>query len=115
MGVLGVKANPVDLGKAKTVGQKFLGQKLNKELKDNDLQLVYSGMSSRNEACFYVFNAGETGFVMVSADDQFRPIVGYSDKGPFATENMSPELRFYLDKIIEARTSRNAVIFQDVA
>ena len=115
IGVLGVKANPVDLEKAKMAGQRFLGQKLNKELKNSDLQLVYSGMASRNEACFYVFNAGETGFVIVSADDRFRPIVGYSDEGPFATENMSPELRFYLDKIIEARTSRNAVIFQDVA
>ena len=72
-------------------------------------------MSSRDEVCFYAFNVGQEGFVIVSADDRFRPIVGYSDEGPFATENPSPELMFYLDRIIEARTSRNAVVFDNTA
>ena len=105
--------NPVDLGKAKTIGQKFACAKFNKELKSNDLSLVYTGTTHRGEACFYVFNTGEQGFVIVSADDRFRPIVGYSDESSFKTENMSPELAFYLDKIVEARTSPNAVIFDD--
>ena len=106
-------ANPVDWKKAKIVGQKFACVKINNEINTNDLQLVYTGTSQRGEACFYVFNAGTTGFVIVSADDRFRPIVGYSDEGTFDTENMSPELVFYLDKIIEARTSRNAVRFDN--
>ena len=113
MGLNSLNANPVDLGKAKNIGQKFACAKINNELSSNDLQLVYTGASQRGEACFYVFNAGTTGFVIVSADDRFRPIVGYSNEGTFATENMSPELSFYLDKIIEARTSRNAVLFDD--
>ena len=108
-----LNANPVDLGKAKTIGQKFACAKFNKELKSNDLSLVYTGTTHRGEACFYVFNTGEQGFVIVSADDRFRPIVGYSDESLFETENMSPELAFYLDKIVEARTSPNAVIFDD--
>ena len=106
-------ANPIDWEKAKIVGQKFACVKINNEINTNDLQLVYTGTSQRGEACFYVFNAGTTGFVIVSADDRFRPIVGYSDEGTFDTENMSPELVFYLDKIIEARTSRNAVRFDN--
>ena len=106
-------ANPIDWEKAKIVGQKFACVKINNEINTNDLQLVYTGTSQRGEACFYVFNAGTTGFVIVSADDRFRPIVGYSDEGTFDTENMSPELAFYLDKIIEARTSRNAVRFDN--
>ena len=109
-----LNANPIDMEKAKTIGQKFTSTKFNNNLlENNDLQLVYTGTSQRGEACFYVFNVGETGFVIVSADDRFRPIVGYSDEGTFATENMSPELVFYLDKIIEARTSRNAVLFDN--
>ncbi len=108
-------ANPVDLEKAKAIGQNFVCANFNNDLKSNDLQLVYTGVSNRDEVCFYVFNSGTTGFVIVSADDRFRPIVGYSDEGPFETENMSPELAFYLDKIIEARTSRNAVLFDDTA
>ena len=113
LGLNSLNANPVDREKAKNIGQKFACVKINNELSSNDLELVYTGTSQRGEACFYVFNAGTTGFVIVSADDRFRPIVGYSNEGTFATENMSPELVFYLDKIIEARTSRNAVLFDD--
>jgi len=116
LGLNYLNANPVDWEKAKTIGQQFACAKFdNNLLEANDLQLVYTGTSQRGEACFYVFNVGETGFVIVSADDRFRPIVGYSDEGTFATENMSPELAFYLEKIIEARTSRNAVLFDNTA
>ena len=115
MGLNSLNANPIDWGKAKNIGQKFACAKINDEIKGNDLQLVYTGASQRGETCFYVFNVGTTGFVIVSADDRFRPIVGYSNEGTFATENMSPELAFYLDKIIEARTSRNAVLFDNTA
>ena len=108
-------ANPIDTEKAKHIGQKFVLANFDNEMKNCNLQLVYTGVSSRNEACFYVFNADQQGFVIVSADDRFRPIVGYSDEGPFATENPSPELMFYLDRIIEARTSRNAVLIDNTA
>ena len=110
-----LQARPVDVEKAKAVGQKFVCANFNNELKSNELQLVYTGLSNRSEACFYAFNVGQEGFVIVSADDRFRPIVGYSDEGPFATENRSPELDFYLEKIIEARTSSNAVLFVNTA
>ena len=109
-GMTALNARPVDASKAKNIGQKFVSANLNKNLDSNDLQLVYTGLSDRSEVCFYAFNVGQEGFVIVSADDRFRPIVGYSDEGPFETENMSPELEFYLGKIIEARTSRAAVL-----
>lgn len=110
-----MNANPVSMEKAKAIGQKFASEKLNSKLTTDDLKLVYTGVSDRNEACFYTFNVGSEGFVIVSADDRFRPIVGYSNEGTFSAENMSPELRFYLDKIIEARTSPNAVMFDNTA
>ena len=93
-----LNARPVDVARAKEIGQKFAQANFNNYSRSNELQLVYTGASSRGEACFYAFNAGDDGFVIVSADDRFRPIVGYSDEGPFATENMSPELAFYLGK-----------------
>ena len=109
-GMTALNAHPIDASKAKNIGQKFVSANFNTISKTNDLQLVYTGTSDRNEACFYAFNVGQEGFVIVSADDRFRPIVGYSNEGPFETENMSPELEFYLSKIIEARTSRAAVL-----
>ena len=76
LGISYLNANPVDLEKAKTIGQKFIFTKIDNHLECNDLQLVYTGNSQRGEPCFYVFNAGTTGFVIISADDRFRPIVG---------------------------------------
>ena len=110
-----LQARPISMEQAKAVGQQFVRANFHNEMKSNELQLVYTGLSNRNEACFYAFNVGQEGFVIVSADDRFRPIVGYSDEGPFATENPSPELMFYLEKIVEARTSRNAVLFDNTA
>ena len=107
------QALPVDQKTAKSVGEKFVRANFEAKSESPDLQLVYTGQSNRNETCFYVFNSGKEGFVIVSADDRFRPIVGYSDEGPFETENMSPELEFYLGKIIEARTSPEVVLFDD--
>ena len=112
-GITALNANPIDLGKAKSIGRNFISEKFEFKSENLDLQWVYTGTNSRNEACFYVFNVNDEGFVIVSADDRFRPIVGYSDKGTFATENMSPELAFYLDRIIEARSNCNAVFFDD--
>ena len=110
-----LNARPVTLERAKAVGQSFVRANFETLRQNKDLQWVYTGSSQRGEDCFYVFNVGDDGFVIVSADDRFRPIVGYSDEGPFATENRSPELSFYLEKIIEARTSRNAVLFENTA
>ena len=109
-GVITMQARPVDVETAKNAGRNFLGVRLETQRQNIDLQLVYTGVSDRGEPCFYVFNSGRDGFVAVSADDRFRPIVGYSVEGPFETENMSPELKYYLGTIIEARTSRNAVL-----
>ena len=115
LGMTSLNARPVDVAQAKQIGQRFVCANFNNIQENNALELVYTGVSTRGEACFYAFNHGETGFVIVSADDRFRPIVGYSDEGPFETENMSPELAFYLEKIIEARTSRNAVLIDNTA
>ena len=108
-----LNARPVDVERAKAVGQMFMGNHLQTRSEALDLQLAYTATTSRDEACFYVFNIGNEGFVIVSADDRFRPIVGYSDEGSFATENRSPELDYYLGNLIKTRTSRNVVLFED--
>ena len=115
LGVTALNARPIDAAQARQIGQRFICANFNNYQENNALEQVYTGTSTRGEACFYVFNAGTTGFVIVSADDRFRPIVGYSDEGPFETENPSPELMFYLDRIIEARTNRNAVLIDNTA
>ena len=70
-----VQANPVSVSQAKYVGQQFVQANFELSRQSQDLALVYTGTSTRGEACFYVFNVGNDGFVMVSADDYYRPII----------------------------------------
>ena len=107
LGIGMVHAKPVDLSQAKYVGQQFVQAKFEQSRQSNDLTLVYTGTSYRGEACFYVFNVGDHGYVMVSADDYFRPILGYSMEGVFPVDNMPDGLRYLLDAVIDGRTGRS--------
>ena len=100
-----VQANPVSLSQAKYVGQQFVQANF-EQSRQSDLMLVYTGTSARGEVCFYVFNVGDKGFVMVSADDVFRPIVGYSDEGSFDAQNINPELAYMLDELTSYRSGK---------
>ena len=51
-----VQANPVSLSQAKYVGQQFVQANFEQSRQIEDLTLVYTGTSTRGEACFYVFN-----------------------------------------------------------
>ena len=105
LGIGMVQANPVSVDQAKSVGQMFVQANFEQSRQSQDLTLVYTGTSNRGEACFYVFNVGEQGFVMVSADDFYRPIIGYSHEHNFDS-NINPELGYMLNKLIAYRSGR---------
>ena len=52
LGITTLSARPVDVERAKAIGQKFVSAHFNNIQKDNELQLVYTGVSNRGEACF---------------------------------------------------------------
>lgn len=83
-------ANPVDLNRAKELGQKFVAA--NFEQNSSSLELVYTENSELGEPCFYIFNVSNHGFVMVSADDCAHPILGYSEESVFDVNNIVPGL-----------------------
>ena len=105
LGIGMVHANPVNVSQAKYVGQQFVQANFEQSRQSDDLTLVYTGTSTRGEACFYVFNVGDNGFVMVSADDFYRPIVGYSKERNFDV-NINPELAYMLNRLIDSRTEK---------
>ena len=90
-------ANPVDVATAKRVGQGFAQTALQVSSRTSELQLVAV------QDQYYVFNVGDAGFVIVSSDDRFRPIVGYSEEGVFPVDNPSPEMMYYLGSLSENR------------
>lgn len=110
-----VQANPVSQSQAKYVGQQFVQARFEQSRQSSDLNLVYTGTSYRGETCFYVYNVGDNGFVIVSADDYFRPILGYSMEGIFPVDNMPDGLRYRLNAIIDGRTGRSGNPSPEVA
>ncbi len=90
-------ANPVDQAMARKAGAGFAQSTFSTVMRSDQMDLV------KATDAYYVFNIGQTGFVIISADDSFRPIVGYSDEGTFPTENPSPEMMYYLDNLSQER------------
>ncbi len=96
-------AGPVDVEMAKDFGHKFV--KANFMQKEgNVLDLVYTMKTEAGKPCFYVFNVSDYGFIMVSATDAVRPILGYSEDGIFETENIAPGLGFMMEDYQESIT-----------
>ena len=82
--VSGLQAKSVDVNTAKSLGIKFM--KANTEIKTGVAELTYTAYTDRGEACFYVFAVQPKGFVIVSADDRAKPILGYSTESNFTPQ-----------------------------
>lgn len=54
----------------------------------------------------YVFNSGDKGFIVTSADDRLPALLGYSDKGAFDLATAPPALKWWLEEY-----TREAVYF----
>ena len=107
-----VQARPVDQETAKRLGQSFVVSNFELNRQSTELSLVQTGLSNRGEACYYIYNVGQTGFVIMAADDHYRPIIGYSEEGIFDVNNMAPALSYYLEcvrqGVIEASQALSA-------
>jgi hypothetical protein len=94
-------ANPVDDSTAKLVGKNFLLYKSNSNVFTTigNLTLTYKATDSTNtRVLFYVFNIDNPkGFVIVSGDDNVKPILGYSDKANFLVDQMPIQLTEWFD------------------
>ena len=97
LAISNLMANPVGQATARKAAQGFVKTAFAETSRSDAMELV------QNTDAFYVFNVGQTGFVIISADDNFRPVVGYSDEGVFPTENPSPEMMYYLNSLSRGR------------
>ncbi len=95
-------ANPVDEATAKTIGTNFLFTKTNSNKLGaiSNLYLVYTAIDSLNSPknpSFYIFNTSPSkGFVIVAADDNAQPILGYSNESNFDTANIPIQFNDWL-------------------
>ena len=105
-------ARPVDLQTTVLAATKFASMQFSLQRGETP-KLAYTG---RYDA-FYVFNIGPNGFVIISSDDAFRPVIGYSNESSFDATDIPPALQDYLDGIAESihRLGNNAVATPMVA
>ena len=96
-------ADSLDANRAKELGHKFVKANFAQK-ENNELDLVYTMKTENGEPCFYVFNVSDYGFIMVSATDLVRPILGYSEDGIFETDNIAPGLGFMMEDYQESIT-----------
>ena len=99
MSGLMLQARPVATETAKDLARAFVTSNFESSRQSSELTLVQTAFSDRGEACYYIFNVGETGFVIMAADDNYRPIIGYSDRGTFDVDDMAPALTDYLENV----------------
>lgn len=70
-----------------------------------DLLKSASTRSVSNEPAFYVYNHGQSAYVIVSGDDRMKPVLGYSDKGAFVTDNLPPNIQSRLESYNAVHTA----------
>ena len=99
LGITAMQAKPVDVAKAQRLGQQFIQNKtMFAKSAVNQCDLAYTFRADNGMATAYVFNF-DGGFVVVSADDCYHPILGYSDHGNFDYDNAPDGLLFMLGEV----------------
>lgn len=67
------------------------------------LSLGWTAKQANGEPAFYVFNRGEgEGFVIISAEDRTRTVLGYADSGVFDEAAIPSNTRAWLDRYARA-------------
>lgn len=79
-------ATSIDTARAKMVASQFYSTVATQPLRGEPV-IAYQATCTIGERnvvpCFYVMNMGSEGFVIVSADDCAKPVLGYSTEGAF--------------------------------
>lgn len=125
-------AKQVDLYTAMNVGKSFLSGQLDSQTPQNvsSLNPVFRAKSvnnsnlstSQENTYYYVFNNGNSGFIIVSGDDDTYPILCYSNSGTFDPNNIPPNVAKWLEGyksqilfIVENKISATAEITEQWA
>ncbi len=84
------RAAALSVEEAKDVASEFFQSGANHRLADKDaLVLAYTAVDESSQPISYVFNAKDgKGFVIVSADENAMPVIGYSDVDTWSVNSM---------------------------
>lgn len=79
---------------AQKVAKNFLYEQTG--VSQNQIKMTSEVISEKNNSYIYVFNVNGGGFVLVAADDLYKPIIAYSLKNNFKTKNMPDNIAWLI-------------------
>jgi len=110
-------ANPVDLKKATLIASNFYASKIGRNSAPDDASMVKSYLVKTDDKflLYYVFNFKGDGFVVVSADDNFYPILAYAQKGSVENldfpSNVANWMNWYENQMIEGLQNQSLCFY----
>ncbi|SED55431.1 Por secretion system C-terminal sorting domain-containing protein [Tenacibaculum sp. MAR_2010_89] len=91
-------ADPINKKTALLVANKWINKNQQKNAKSAQENVAsIKEVYYENSLVYYLINFNSGGFVIVSADDATKPILGYSDKGTFDTSLNTPQMKGLLN------------------
>jgi len=96
-------ATPRSANDAQSIAKQYLTKNRAglKMAKPSDLRLAHTA-SHNEQPAFYVFNNGDNaGFILISADDQAREVLGYAASGSFDENNMPANMKVWFQHYAE--------------
>ena len=118
--VMGTWAQNVTPEKAKQIAAQFLqGKRTDKSSKrapgQNELKtaVVFNAKDMAGQPYLYAVSATlQDGFVLVSGDERFKAVLGYSDDGTFDEQNMPENMRVFLQGYIDEMKYLESINYQ---
>ena len=96
-------AQAISEDEARQRALRFFKQK-NAELVNAQPQLAYTAKTD-DRACFYVYNNGDKGFVIIGGDKVAREILGYSFSGAFCYDSVPNNIRWWFEQYAQQISS----------
>lgn len=93
-------ASERSLEQAASVARQFIAEQsvVHRAPSQAKVKCVYTQpMPNLEREAFYVFNTGDKGFVIVSAETNAPDVIGYSDENSFCTKNMPAHVQGWFD------------------
>ena len=116
-------AQPVSTEQAKQIASQFLlasgvasgGQRRAAAQNALSAAVVFNATDSAGQPYLYAVSAPQNGFVLVSGDERFADVLGYSTTGSFDEQSMPDNMRAFLQGYIDEMRYLDSIGYQPSA
>ena len=84
----------VSINQVRIVSENFISSRINENVSIKSIDIF----EKNNLEIYHIINFYPKGFILISSDNRVKPILGFSFKNNFKTDNMPPNLNWLLDQ-----------------